>query len=366
VADWGLGIEWFNARSLARRLGAIAALLLSNDATTLAETPESNAIACKKAGQSMDRRAALIGLTSWASSRAIGSGAHVTPAFVGPLSQGLVRLGETTPGTLCVAIRDLSTGQEVTLNGDAPCPMHSVVKIFVGAFAARELDAGRWQEDQMVMLSHATAANGHGRIDQRVARAGTLLVSVSDMLEAMLIDSDNISADGLIRLAGGPAAVHAGLNLPAGVNMSQSLRDQLKPFGVSKSRTTYDAFMADPRDQATPRAFMMALARLANGRLGSANGDRRVLELMLKAWRGTARIPAGLGRDWLTFGRTGTGQPVGGRTTGVHNVVIARHKVTGRKIAIVAFLKDARGGLGGQEAALARVGRAVRDAWPAG
>jgi hypothetical protein len=35
-------------------------------------------------------------------------------------------------------------------------------------------------------------------------------------------------------------------------------------------------------------------------------------------------------------------------------------------VAIVAFLKDARGGLGSQEAALARVGRAVRDTWPNG
>jgi beta-lactamase class A len=309
----------------------------------------------------MNRRAAIIGLTS-----ALAIGAQAYPAFVAPLSRALTAAGEAAPGKLCVAVRDLAIGQEVTLNGDEPCPMHSVVKIFIGAYAARELEAGRWQEDQMVMLNHATAANGHGRIDVKAARAGTLLVSVADMLEAMLVDSDNISADGLMRLAGGPAAIQASLNLPSGINMSLSLRDQLKPFGVAKTMATYNAFMADPRDCATPRAFMMGLARLAQGRLGSAAGDVRVLRLMEKAWRGKARVPAGLGRDWQTFGRTGTGQPVGGRTTGVHNVVIARHRSTGRTVAIVAFLKDARGGLGGQEAALARVGRAVRETWPTG
>ena len=312
-------------------------------------------------GNLMDRRATLLGLSAFAATNVLAY-----PSFVQPLSARLIAAGEAAPGTLCVAIRDLSTGQEVTLNGDVACPMHSVLKIFIGAYAARELAQGRWQEDQMVLLNHTTAANGHGRIDQKAARAGTLLVSVADMLEAMLIDSDNICADGLMRLAGGPAAIHAGLNLPAGINMSQSLRNQLKPFGVSKTMTTYNAFMADPRDQATPRAFMMAVARLADGRLGDPMGDRRVLDLMRQAWRGKERIPAGLGRDWLTFGRTGTGQIVGGHTTGVHNVVIARHKVTGRKVLIVAFLKDARGGLGGQEAALARVGRAVRETWPSG
>jgi beta-lactamase class A len=312
-------------------------------------------------GQAMNRRSAIIGLTT-----AVATHAQAYPSFVAPLSRALITAGEAAPGTLCVAVRDLASNQEVALNGDEPCPMHSVVKIFIGAFAARELAAGRWQEDQMVMLSHATAANGHGRIDQRVARAGTLRVSVAEMLEAMLIDSDNISADGLMRLAGGPEAIHAGLALPTGINMSLSLRDQLKPFGVSKTKATYDAFMVDPRDQATPRAFMTAVARLAQGRLGHRDGDVRVLRLMEQAWRGTARVPAGLGRDWQTFGRTGTGQIVGSHTTGVHNVVIARHRITGRKIAIVAFLKDARGGLGGQEAALARVGRAVRETWPLG
>jgi beta-lactamase class A len=312
----------------------------------------------------MDRRVVLSGIAT--STLSMATGVNAFDNFVPSLSQKLLQAGEGAPGTLCVAIRDLMSGREVTLNGDEACPMHSVVKIFIGAFAARELAAGRWKAEQKVMLKHATAPNGHGRIDQRVARAGSLLVEVGDMLEAMLIDSDNISADGLLRLAGGASVVHSALNLPMGINMSQSLRDQLKPFGVSKTKTTYNAFMGDRRDQATPRAFMMAVARLADGRLGNAEGDRHVLELMRQAWRGTARVPAGLGRDWLMFSRTGTGQIVGGRTTGVHNVVIARHKVTGRKVLIVAFLKDARRSLGAQEAALARVGRAVRDTWPHG
>ena len=316
---------------------------------------------CELKGKVLDRRAAIIGLTSTLATRA-----QAYPSFVASLSRALLEVGEAAAGTLCVAVRDLTSGQEVTLNGDEACPMHSVVKIFIGAYAARELDAGRWKENQMVPLTHSTAANGHGRMDVKAARAGTLWVSVADMLEAMLIDSDNISADGLMRLAGGPSAIHTALNLPDGINMSLSLRDQLKPFGISKTMATYNAFMADPRDQATPRAFMMALARLANGQLGSETGDRRVLNLMRQAWRGKARVPAGLGSDWLTFGRTGTGQIVGGLTTGVHHVVIARHKLTGRKVLIVAFLKDAHRGLGAQEAVLARVGRAVRDTWPLG
>jgi beta-lactamase class A len=329
---------------------------------TLGKCPRiDNASAWLNWDPGMDRRAILSGMFA-----TVATGAQAYPSFVAPLSRALIGAGEAAPGTLCVAVRDLATGQEVMLRGFESCPMHSVVKIFIGAYVARELDAGRWQENKMVLLQHATAANGHGRIDVAAARAGSVIVSVADMLEAMLIDSDNISADALTNLAGGPEAIHSGLNLPSGIRMTLSLRDQLKPFGISKTMETYNNFLKRTNDCATPYHFMIGLARLASGRLGSAAGDVRVLDLMRRAWRGKARVPAGLGNDWLTFGRTGTGQIVAGRTTGVHNVVIARHKVTGRKVLIVAFLKDARGGLGGQEAALARVGRAVRDAFPLG
>jgi beta-lactamase class A len=309
----------------------------------------------------MDRRGALLGLSSL-----LATGAHAQTSPVGPLDEALVRIGANAPGQLCVAIHDLATGQDFRLNGDVACPLLSLVKIFIGAYAAREIAQGRWRDDHTEVLTRAGAPNGHGRIDVRVARGGRVVVSVADMLEAMLVDSDNISADTLTRLAGGPAGVHTALALPVGINMSQSLRDQFKPFGLAKTKATYDAFMADPRDCATPTAFMVALIRLANGQLGNSAGDTRVLQLMGAAWRGKARVPEGLGRDWQTFSRTGTGQVVGRRITGVHNVVIARHKVTGRKILIVAMLRDGNGSLARQEASLAQVGAAVRNRFPNG
>jgi beta-lactamase class A len=309
----------------------------------------------------MDRRGALLGLTSL-----LATHVQAQASSAAPIDDALARIGGRAPGQLCVAIRDLATGQDFRLNGEVACPLHSLVKIFIGAYAAREISQGRWRDDQTEVLTRAGAPNGHGRIDVRVARAGRAIVTLAQMLEAMLVDSDNISADALTRLAGGPAAVHAGLDLPVGITMKQSLRDQFKPFGLAKTKATYDAFMADPRDCATPSAFMAALIRLANGQLGNGAGDTRVLQLMGAAWRGKARVPAGLGGEWQTFSRTGTGQVVGGRITGVHNVVIARHKHTGRKVLIVAMLRDGYGGLGAQERTLAQVGAAVRDGFPHG
>lgn len=309
----------------------------------------------------MDRRGALLGLSSL-----LATTVHAQTRVAAPIDEALARIGTSAPGQLCVAIRDLATGQDYRLNGEVACPLHSLVKIFIGAYTAREISQGRWRDDHTELLTRSGAPNGHGRIDVRVARSGRGVVTIAEMLEAMLVDSDNISADALTRLAGGPAAIHTALSLPEGITMNQSLRDQFKPFGLAKTKATYDAFMADPRDCATPSAFLGALVRLANGQLGSGAGDTRVLQLMGAAWRGKARVPAGLGRDWQTFSRTGTGQVVGRRITGVHNVVVARHKRTGRKVLIVAMLRDGYGGLGAQEGTLAQVGAAVRDGFPHG
>lgn len=282
------------------------------------------------------------------------------------LQARLEAIAADAPGQLCVAVEDFATGAAAAVRGDERCPMHSVVKIFIAAHAAREIAQGRLADTQTLVLDHATAPNGHGRIDRRAAARGTVEVSLAQMLEAMLVDSDNISADGLLRVLGGPPVVRAALDLPAGIDMSQSLRDQLKPFGIAKTMATYDRFMADTRDTATPLAFVAALRRLAQGRLGGPVADRRVLVLMGQAWRGKARMPRGLGPAWTALGRTGSGQPVAGRTTAINNCLVAVHRGTKRVVLAAAFLKDARRGLGAQEACLASVGRAIRDAWPDG
>jgi beta-lactamase class A len=170
--------------------------------------------------------------------------------------------------------------------------------------------------------------------------------------------------DGLLSLSQGPAEVADALGLPSGVRMARTLREQYAERPTSAA--AYEAWLSDLRDTATPIAFAQGLERLADSRLGGAEGDARVRGLMVRSTLGAARIPAGLGGNWTFTGRTGTGLSFADRTTGTNHVGLATHKITGRTLVIAAFLRDATGDLAVREAALARVGAAVRAAWPEG
>lgn len=297
-----------------------------------------------------------------AESRGAAAPGSKTPPALGA---GLEAAAAAAPGLLGAAVIETSGDRaQGAVNGEVACPMHSTVKTLIAAWAANEVARGRLADDRTVTLTPATSPRGVGRIDRALASAGRLSATVGQMLEAMLLDSDNAATDGLLSLSQGPAAVAEALALPGGIRMARTIRDQYGE-GLAAAQA-YADWLADSRDTATPVAFAQALERLADSRLGGPEGDARVRDLMIRSPLGDRRIPAGLGPGWRFAGRTGTGMSFGGRTTGTNHVGIATHGATGRTVVIAAFLRDATGDLPAREAALARVGAAVRAAWPEG
>lgn len=321
--------------------------------------------------KAMHRRAFALSALSLAACgapapKAEGRGAVAPrPSTPPALGAGLEAAAAAAPGLLGATVIEASGARsQGSVNGEAACPMHSTVKVFVGAWAAREVAAGRLADDRTVTLRKATSPRGVGRIDRALAAAGTLSVTVGQMLEAMMLDSDNAAMDGLLSLSDGPAAVAQALDLPAGVTMARTLLAQYE--AAPSTQEAYRAWLADGRDTATPLAYAEALQRLADSRLGGPEADARIRALMARSTLGDRRIPAGLGPDWTFAGRTGTGLGFGGRTTGTNHVGLATHRTSRRIIVIAAFLRDASGELPAREAALAGVGAAVRAAWPEG
>jgi beta-lactamase class A len=297
-----------------------------------------------------------------AGSRGVAAPGSTTPPALGA---GLEAAAAAAPGLLGAAVIETSGARaQAAVNGEAAFPMHSTAKTFVAAWAAGEVARGRLADDRTLTLTRETSPPGVGRIDRALEAAGRVSVTVGQMLEAMLLDSDNAAMDGLLSLSPGPAGVADALGLPSGVRMARTLREQYADRPTSAA--AYEAWLADLRDTATPIACAQALERLADSRLGGPEGDARVRGLMARSTLGAARIPAGLGPDWTFAGRTGTGLSFGGRTTGTNHVGLATHRTSRRIIVIAAFLRDASGELPAREAALAGVGAAVRAAWPEG
>ena len=235
----------------------------------------------------------LFGLASPATAEA--------PVYLQTLERQLRAIEAANPGNVGIAALDLTSGDMVSIHGDEPFPMASVVKIAIAAQYLAQVEHGRRSLDTVI----------GGRKARR-------------HLEAMIIKSDNHSTDVILRDLGGPKRVQQWLaqNDISGVRIDRSIARLL-----SDRRD-----LRDRRDSATPKAMVELLQRLDSGQLLRASGRSYLLGLMARCQTGKNRMRALLPAGTRVEHKTGT---LNGLTTDVGFVTLP----DGRRLAIALFAR---------------------------
>jgi beta-lactamase class A len=126
------------------------------------------------------------------------------------LRSEIERLAPLSGGTLGVGIIHLESGAEVFLNADEPFPMASTFKLPVAVRVLSMAEDGALRLDSMITVHESDLHPGSGEITHLLNDPGVSL-SVRNLMELMLLISDNSAADILLRTAGGGPAVKAHL-----------------------------------------------------------------------------------------------------------------------------------------------------------
>lgn len=239
-----------------------------------------------------------------------------TPELV-PLEQQLAALVSAQPTELGIAAYDLKSNSSVCINCEAAFPMASTVKIAVAAAYLSQVDFGRRTLED--------------RIGSQTA---------SDLMQAMLIHSDNIATDRLIRNLGGPDEIHGWLKFHGlkGIRVDRTIAQLL-----SAKRDLWDV-----RDSSTPMAMIELLKKLETGNVLKPASHAYLLNLMGRCMTGKNRIRGLLPTSVRVENKTGT---LNGLTTDVGYIRMP----DGRKIAVAFF---ARGGTE-RPRAIAEAARAI-------
>ena len=234
------------------------------------------------------------------------------------LEQRLAVSARENPGEFGMAAMDLTTGETIGVNGDLAFPMASTMKIAVAAAYLAEVDAGRRSLHEEVGSSTAY-----------------------DLMDRMMVRSDNRATDELIATLGGPQAVDHWLR-------SHGLT------GIRVDRTIAQLLAArrdlwDVRDSSTPEA-MLGLLRLVDGDQALSPQSRGLLlDMMGRCKTGKNRI-RGLLPSYAVQNKTGT---LNNYTSDVGFLTLP----DGRRIAVAFF---ARGGEN-RPAVIATAARAIYD-----
>jgi beta-lactamase class A len=318
--------------------------------------------------------------TSPASAQAQSRPAATDPGL-SRLETEITRLAAISGGKVGVAAIHLETGREVVLNRGEPFPMASTYKVPIAVQLLTRVDSGHFKLDSMITIRASDLHPGSGTLTQLFDDPGVSL-SVRNLLELMLLISDNSATDIMLRTAGGGAAVNARsralgitgvsvdrptLNLIADAIGVKNLppENELTPrsFGALVQAVSQDAqkaaaeaFYKDRRDTSTPDGMARLLESIWRGKaLSKANTDL-LLDIMRRCETGANRIKGFLPPDVVVRHKTGT------LGIGVANDVgIIELPNNAGNVALAVFVKESTRPTDQQERAIAQISRAVYD-----
>ncbi|MEO8190587.1 MAG: serine hydrolase [Acidobacteriota bacterium] len=127
-------------------------------------------------------------------------GAASAKAPVVNLEERIGTLVRSFPGEMGVAVRDLETGNEISVNGDRRFPTASLIKLAVMVETYHQMAEGKLAREKVVVLAQADKAGDEG-IPLNQLHAG-LALTIPDLLNLMIAYSDNTATNLLVREVG--------------------------------------------------------------------------------------------------------------------------------------------------------------------
>tara|TARA_R110000772_G_scaffold41803_10_gene97435 strand:- start:2101 stop:3195 length:1095 start_codon:yes stop_codon:yes gene_type:complete len=279
------------------------------------------------------------------------------------LEQEIADLWRSFPGKTGIAVKSIDDRWSIGHRADQNFPQQSVSKLWVAMTLLNKVDQGRLSLSDSIRIGPNDLTLFHQPLAVEVKRNGGVVKSVYTLLEKALAYSDNTANDALLRHAGGPGAVNDFIRRSslgkikfgpgerlmqsqiAGLKWNQSLSEGRKFYTaranlpIETRKQALADYLADPIDGASPAAIVNALDRLARGDLLSANSTQLLQSILKRTHSGPNRLKAGVPSDWEFLHKTGTGQVLGGVSTGYNDVGIMTAP-DGSRYAVAVMLGD--------------------------
>lgn len=189
---------------------------------------------------------------------------------------------------------NIRTGAELSWRADERFVMCSTFKASLAACVLSRVDRGHDDLEKPIYYTAADIENWHAPVAQKNLVRGFL--SVREMCEAAVEQSDNTCANLLLSRIGGPPVLTAFWRK---IGDQVTRLDDPEPF---LNRTP----PGDPRDTTTPAAMANTLRRLVLGRVLSEASRGIFTEWLVGCQTGDNRLRAGLPGSWVIGDKTGS------------------------------------------------------------
>jgi beta-lactamase class A len=282
-------------------------------------------------------------------------------------------------GTVGVSAVHIESGRRIAYHAGERFPMASTYKVPIAVQLLTRADRGEISLEEIIELKPADLHPESGILTPYFKKPG-VKIPVQNLLELMLVLSDNSAADLILRLAGGPeqvtarlktmgiaemevhrSTVHliadwAGYTLPPEADWTPDLFERLpKTVTPESRRAAARNFAADRRDTSSPEAMSTLLERIFTGRILREESGRMLLEILERCQTGKNRIKGLLPPGTPVAHKSGT---LGG-TTNDAGIITLPHQAG--HIALAVFVKSSDKEAAQREMAIAHIARSIYD-----
>jgi beta-lactamase class A len=267
-------------------------------------------------------------------------------AALDALNAHLARLVVDAGGKVGICVVHVESGRRVTVGGQQWFPLQSVFKLPLAVAVLRDVRGGQVSLGQMLTVKAEDRAPGVASNAKRWAQVPRE-VSVRELLEYSLVDSDNTSSDKLLDFLGGPKV------------LTERMHSLGFPGIVVRSPTKAMGSAGELPNEGTSEALANLLASLERGEVLEGPQRALLLDLMGRARTGERRIRAGLPPGTPVWDKTGTG----GNGTTTNDVGLVALPGSAGHLAIAVLIAASSLPARAQEDLIAEIARAAFDSF---
>jgi len=228
------------------------------------------------------------------------------------ISKKLEKVSQGLVGRIGVAAQEIGSGKSITVNGDETFVMASTYKVAIAVTALRQVDQGKLKLTDLIDCPVEKMVPGPNPLVMNFLHPGIKL-SVANLIEPMIVESDNSATDFLLEAVGGPAAVTKMLrdigitDFRVDRDVSEILRDfygledrayvsvataayAKDPTLILRQSDRNLDYEKDPRDQTTPKAMLQLLLAIDSGKALSETSREFLLGVMSRTRTGGGRL----------------------------------------------------------------------------
>jgi len=290
--------------------------------------------------------------------------------------QKIEKVSQGLAGRIGVAAQEIGSGVSVTTNGDEAFVMASTYKVAIAVTLLDQVDKGQLKLTDLIDVPVEKMVVGPNPLVMNFLHPGIKL-SVANLIEPMITESDNTASDTCLEVAGGPEVVTKMLrsigitDLRVDRPTSEILRDfyglpdkayatvaeaayAKDPTLILRQSDRNLEFEKDPRDHSTPKAMLELLLAFDSGKILSEKSREFLLGVMSRTRTGGGRLRGLLPKGTAVAHKTGT---IGGVANDVGFIGLP----DGRRFAIAVFTKSSTTPEADRDRAIAEISRTLYD-----